>query len=74
MSEIANRRKFLEHANALVRKSQPDLHDLSAVCEALADVMTDILGASCRIVCKVDAKQLDKAIAIAEAAEKAGAK
>lgn len=73
MSAVVNRRTFLERANALVKKSQPDLHDLSSVCEALASVMTDIIGAECRIVCKVDAKQLDKAIAIADAAEKAGA-
>jgi hypothetical protein len=73
MSAIPNRRIFLERANALVRKSEPDLHDLSAVCEALATVMTDIIGAECRIVCKVDAKQLTKAIEIAEKAEKAGA-
>lgn len=73
MSGLANRRTFLERANALVKKSQPDLRDLSAVCEALATVMTDIIGAECRIVCKVDAKQLGKAIQMAEAAEKAGA-
>jgi hypothetical protein len=73
MSNIANLRVFLERANALVKKSQPDLHDLSAVCESLATVMTDIIGAECRLVVKVDAKQLEKAIAIAEIAEKAGA-
>jgi hypothetical protein len=73
MNEIANRRAFLERANTLVRKSQPDLNDLSQVCESLADVMTDIIGAPCRIVIKCDAKQLDKAIQIAEAAGKAGA-
>lgn len=77
MSDIANRRKFLERANALVKKSSPDLHDLSAVCEALADAMTDIIGVTCRIVCKIDAKAFDKAIAIAaiaESAKKAGDK
>ena len=73
MSAIANRRAFLECANALVRKSSPDLNDLSEVCETLANVMTDIIGAECRIVIKCDAKQLERAIQIAEAAEKAGA-
>jgi len=73
MNGIANRRVFLERANALVKKSAPDLHDISALCESLTDVLTDMLGAPCRIVVKVDAKALDKAIAIAEAAEKAGA-
>jgi hypothetical protein len=72
MSQVVNRRVFLEKAHALVKKSSPDLHDLSSVCEALADVMSDIIGAQCRIVCKVDAKSLDKAIAIAEAIEKQG--
>ena len=71
---IAVRRIFLECANALVKKSQPDLNDLSGVCEALADVMTDIIGAECRIIIKCDAKQLSRAIEIADAAEKAGAK
>jgi hypothetical protein len=73
VSTIINRRVFLEKAQALVKKSSPDLHDLSSVCEALADVMSDVIGAQCRIVCKVDAKQLEKAIQIAEAAEKQGA-
>ena len=73
MSKIANRRIFLKRANALVIKSQPDLRDISALCESLTDVLTDMLGAPCRIVVKVDAKALDKAIAIAESAEKAGA-
>jgi len=70
MSAIANRRAFLERATALVRKSSPDLNDLSEVCETLANVMTDIIGAECRIVIKCDAKQLERAIQIAEAAEK----
>jgi len=74
VSPIANRRVFLERANALVKKSQPDLHDLSSFCESLADVATDIIGAECRIIIKVNSAQLDKAIAIAEAAEKAGAR
>lgn len=74
MSGMATRRIFLERANALVKKSQPDLNDLSEVCESLADVMTDIIGAECRIVIKCDAKQLSRAIEIAEAAEKVGAK
>jgi hypothetical protein len=73
MSDIVHKREFLLRAQALVKKSNPDLQDLSSVCEALADVMTDIIGAPCRIVCKVDAKALDKAIEIAETAEKAGA-
>jgi hypothetical protein len=73
MSDIANKRLFLEAANTLVRKSQPDLNDLSAVCESLATVMTDIIGAECRIVIKCDAKQLEQAIKIVEAAEKARA-
>lgn len=71
MSTIVNRRVFIERANALVRKSSPDLNDVSSVCEALTDVLTDMLGAPCRIVVKVDAKALDEAIRIAEAAEKA---
>jgi hypothetical protein len=70
---VAHRRILGERVTAFIRKSDPDLHDMSSVCEALADVMTDILGAQCRIVCKIDAKALDKAIAIAEATEKAGA-
>jgi hypothetical protein len=74
MSAIVHRRIFLERANALVKKSRPDLNDLSKVCEALADVMTDIIGAECRIVIKCDAQQLSRAIEVAEAAEKAGAK
>lgn len=74
MSSIANRRIFLERANALVKKSSPDLNDMSSVCEALSVVMSDIMGAKCRIVVKVDATALDDAIKIAEAAEKAGAK
>lgn len=74
MSAIANRRAFLERANALVRKTSPDLHDLSEVCETLANVMTDIIGAECRIVIKCDAKQLERAIEIAEAAGKVGAR
>jgi len=73
MSAIANRRAFLERATALVRKSSPDLNDLSEVCETFANVMTDIIGAECRIVIKCDAKRLERAIQIAEAAEKAGA-
>jgi hypothetical protein len=55
-SPMANRRLFLERANLLVKKTSPDLGDLSAVCEALSGVMTDILGAPCRIVCKVELK------------------
>jgi hypothetical protein len=73
MSDIANRRVFLERANMLVKKSQPTLEDLSAVADALAQVMTDILGADCQIICKVDAKALKAAIARAEAEERGAA-
>jgi hypothetical protein len=71
MRAVVNRRVFLERANALVRKAAPDLNDVSSACEALTDVLTDLIGAPCRIVVKVDAKALDAAIRNTEAAEKA---
>jgi hypothetical protein len=70
MSDVVNRRVLLERTNALVKKSQPTLNDVSEVGDALADVITDLLGASCRVIIKVDAKALQAAIARTEAAER----
>lgn len=61
MLNIAHRRVLGERVNAFIKKSDPDLHDMSSVCEALADVLTDMLGAPARIVVKVDAVALAKA-------------
>lgn len=70
MNSVVNRRILLERTNALVRKGQPTLNDVSEVGDALADVITDLIGASCRVIIKVDAKALDAAIARAEAEER----
>lgn len=67
---VANRRILLERTNALVKKSEPTLVDISDVGNALAQVITDLIGADCRVVIKVDEKALQAAIGRAEAAER----
>lgn len=67
MSEIANRRVLLERTNALVKTNQPTLEHISAVVEALAQVITDLLDTDCRVVIKLDPKALQAAIDRAEA-------
>ncbi|KVN72786.1 hypothetical protein WT15_27300 [Burkholderia stagnalis] len=62
MSVIVHKRILGERVQTLIRKSQPELTDLQRVCEALADVMTDVIGAQCRIKVCVDADALQKAI------------
>ncbi|SAL26164.1 hypothetical protein [Caballeronia telluris] len=62
MSEIANKRVLMERAQALIKASEPTLDQLGGVAEALAQVATDLIGADCRIVIKVDQKALQVAI------------
>lgn len=71
MLNIVHRRVLGERVNALIKKSSPDLNDMSGVCEALSDVLSDLIGAPARIVVKVDAKALQASIEKLEAAEKA---
>lgn len=73
MLNVAHRRVLGERVTAFIKKSSPDLNDMSGICEALADVLTDLIGAPARIVVKVDAKALQASIEKLEAAEKAGA-
>jgi hypothetical protein len=67
VSEIVNRRVLLERTQALVKTNQPTLEHISAVGHALANVITDLLGAECRVVIKLDPKALQAAINKAEA-------
>jgi hypothetical protein len=62
MSTIVNKRKLGEKVNALITKRDPDIGDLAAVGDALAAVMTDIIGAPCRIEIRCNADALEKAM------------
>lgn len=66
MSTIANKRELAESVHVLVKKNDPDVGDLVAVTDALARVMSDILGCECRISLRVGADALDAARAAGE--------
>lgn len=62
MFNVAHRRVLGERVQAFIKKSDPDLNDMTGVCEALVDVMTDVLGGKCRIIIKCDASAMQKAM------------
>lgn len=66
MSAIANKRVLAESVHVLVKKNDPDVGDLVSVTDALARVMSDILGCECRISLRVGADVLDAARAAGE--------
>lgn len=66
MSNVTHRRVLGERVQAFIKKSDPDLQDMAGVCEALVDVMTDVLGAKCRIIIKCDASAMQKAMETAK--------
>ncbi len=67
MSIIVNKRVLGESVHALIRKSDPDIGDLIKVCDALGAVMTDIVGAECRVAFRCNADALEKAMTGREA-------
>lgn len=67
MNVIVNKRNLGQHVQALITKSDPDIGDLMKVCEALGAVMTDIVGAECRVAFRCSADALEKAMVGREA-------
>ncbi|MFM0507701.1 hypothetical protein [Paraburkholderia sp. RL17-373-BIF-A] len=67
MSTIVNKRNLGQSVQTLIKKSDPDIGDLINVCEALGAVMTDIVGAECRVAFRCSADALEKAMAGREA-------
>jgi hypothetical protein len=67
MSIIVNKRNLGQSVQTLIKKSDPDIGDLINVCEALGAVMTDIVGAECRVAFRCNADALEKAMAGREA-------
>jgi hypothetical protein len=67
MSIIVNKRNLGQSVQTLIKKSDPDIGDLINVCEALGAVMTDIVGAECRVAFRCSADALEKAMAGREA-------
>lgn len=62
MSEIVHKRILGERVHELLKKRDPDIGDLVGVCDALAEVMSDVIGAPCKIQCRVNADALEKAM------------
>jgi hypothetical protein len=73
VSAIVHKRVLGEAVHALIKNSSPTLHDLGNVADSLARVMTDVIGAECRVVIRVDARALQIAIDKAEAEERGAA-
>lgn len=67
MSIIVNKRNLGQAVQTLIKKSDPDIGDLMSVCEARGAVMTDIVGAECRVAFRCSADALEKAMAGREA-------
>jgi hypothetical protein len=67
MSIIVNKRNLGQSVQALIKKNDPDIGDLISVCDALGKVMTDIVGAECRVAFRCSADALEKAMAGREA-------
>lgn len=53
MSSIANKRKLMAATQAFIKKSAPEAGDFKAVCDCLAQVISDEIGADCKLVLKV---------------------
>jgi hypothetical protein len=68
MSTIVNKRALGESVHTLIQKSDPDIGDVIKVCEALGAVMTDIVGAECRVAFRCTADALETAMARQESA------
>ncbi|ALJ98743.1 hypothetical protein [Burkholderia thailandensis] len=49
MSAIANKRALAENVRELVRKSAPDVEDIESVRHSFETVLSDLLGAHCRV-------------------------
>jgi hypothetical protein len=62
MSEIIHKRILGERVDALIKKRDPDIGDLVGIADALAEVMSDVIGAPCKIQCRVNADALEKAM------------
>jgi hypothetical protein len=73
MSHIANKRALAESVQALIKTSNPDLPEMQAAANALAQVFSDILGVDVQLVMRMDREQLNTAIALSLALDsKAG--
>lgn len=62
MSKIIHKRILGQSVQTLIKKSDPDIGDLIKVCDALGAVMTDIVGAECRVAFRCNADALEKAM------------
>lgn len=67
---IANKRRLVEATQTLIRRASPGLPEMMDASNALAQVFSDMLGVDVELRMRIDAKQMNDAIALADAMEK----
>ncbi|MDE1007688.1 MAG: hypothetical protein OSB38_18650 [Paraburkholderia fungorum] len=67
MRTVINKQALAGRVRELLDKKDPDIGNLIKVCDALGAVMTDIVGAECRVAFRCSADALEKAMAGREA-------
>jgi hypothetical protein len=67
---IANKRRLMEAVQTLVKRNDAGLPEIHEASNALAQVFSDMLGVDVELRMRIDAKQMNDAIALADAMEK----
>jgi hypothetical protein len=67
---IANKRRLMEAVQTLVKRNDAGLPEIQDASNALAQVFSDMLGVDVELRMRIDAKQMNDAIALADAMEK----